>query len=154
MKYLKQLRELTGLSQEDFAKRLNISRAWVAQLEANEDKQPSEELKNKIREVVLIRLLVPVRRLMTEPARIEDSDRAAKVLKLIEKSFGRDELAKRRVLLLSITDPNIVPAIVSAEWGLHLRENSLQTNNWLDIINLDDYDNLDDIESTFAKLTD
>ncbi|MFH1646464.1 MAG: helix-turn-helix transcriptional regulator, partial [Chloroflexota bacterium] len=119
MKYLKDLRKLTGLTQEQFADAIDIGRTYLNQLEVNEDKQPSDELRLKIGEVVFMRLVVPVRRMMSDAARMSDGSAAIDRIKKLEI---RGDLSERRALLLDILDSSKPPVIVAADWAVKLFE--------------------------------
>jgi transcriptional regulator with XRE-family HTH domain len=145
MKHLKEIRERIGLSQEQFADVLGISRAWLAQLETNEEKEPSNKLKDKIREVVFMHTVVPARRLMSDAKRTSDTINSIDWLKKLPNNYQGKNLHERRVLLIDILDKNKIPAIVPADWAIKIYETSLSKGNWLDVIPLDYYD-LDDLE--------
>lgn len=125
---------MAGLTQQQFAEAIGIGRTYFNQLETIEDKEPDDELRDKIRDAIVMRVIVPARRLMSDAARISTSQNAIKSLEI------RDNLSNRRVLLMDIEDANREPIIVPADWAIRIEEANAIAGKWLDVVLLDDYD--------------
>ena len=140
MKQIKQLRKLTGLTQTELARLVGVTQSYLAEVESDKRK-PSDELKEKIRDVALIRLLTPVRQMMSRDRREQESRETGEKLAKLAQEFGRDELRRRRVLTLVIDDPKVNPTVVSGEFALSVCKGALN----LDLVLLDYYtlDNVD-----------
>lgn len=137
MKNLKNLRKMTGLTQEQFSDAIGIGRTYLNQLETIESKEPSKALKDKIYEVIVKRVIVPARRLMSVAARSTDS---AETIDRLKKLEIRGFLPEHRVLLMDIEDANREPVIVPADWAVRIWETNLQHGKWIDVLYLYDYD--------------
>lgn len=137
MKYLRDLRKLVGLTQEEFASSVGIGRAYLNQLENVEDKQPSNDVKSTITEIVLIQLLAPVRRMMSDARRESESRAVVEKLVAYGREQGTNALSKLRVLAIIINDPTYTkPTVISGGFALAIyRLDSMGA----DLILLDDY---------------
>ena len=92
---LQELRRITGYSQEEFAKAIGIGRTQLVQLEASGEK-PGDELKDKIQEIVLVRLLTPIRRMLSRERRKNETETTIGQLEEYENKYGTNALSKLR----------------------------------------------------------
>lgn len=139
MKYIKELRKLTGLSQEEFAKQLNISRAWLTQLESDESKKPSKDLYNIIKETVLLCLIPPLRYMLDEVVREKESCAVYDYLVEYGSEHSIDALSELRVLCTGISGQTLTkPAIMTGDLALQIYRAVNKTDK-IDLVLLSSY---------------
>lgn len=130
---IKRLRKFAGLTQAELASTLDVTRPYLSQLEAG--REPSVELRKKIREVVFVRLLTPLRREMSDARREDESREVASKLEKIFSELGPASLSEQRVLTMIIDDSNVNPAIIPGDMALSVYHKGLLK---LDLILLDE----------------
>lgn len=146
---LQELRRITGYSQEEFAKAIGIGRTQLVQLEASGEK-PGDELKDKIQEIVLVRLLTPIRRMLSRERRKNETETTIGQLEEYENKYGTNALSKLRVLIFVIDDPRIPGGmVVNGDWALRFFYGTKVTE--FDVILLIDYE-IDNILGTESNL--
>lgn len=143
IKDLQRLRNAIGLSQEELAWRVGISRVSLSQIETGERKL-NEKLEKKLRETVLVLAIKRLRSMMTEDKRVLETVDVVKKLNQMEKETHVGYMAGIPVAIFHIHNPDLDPIVTNAVWALSLYHQEITR---IDIVLLDDY-NLDNLAAS------
>jgi transcriptional regulator with XRE-family HTH domain len=132
---VKQLRELTGLTQTEFATRVNTSRNYIAQIETGVRK-PNASLKAKINEAVLAELVYKRRLEITTKQRLDES---FELYHKLSRILRIDKLVETRMLALDIDARNEIPIPVNGALALYIWTERLNKGLLVDLVLLDTY---------------
>lgn len=139
MEKLKLIREYLGFTQSELAWKLEVSRAYLSQIETGERKL-SPKLEAKLRELLLVLALQKSRALMSKEKRgLETIEVVNRLKKLGKKGIG--EQVRCKVAIFNLFNPKLDPIITNAVWALDLYHQEIGK---IDIVALDDY-NLDEL---------